>query len=129
MLLPAALRFQTEVATAITAAQTAIGAKSAVDAEQTSLLKELRDAISALRAATRTLDSAVARQPADKSEHGKASENGRVDHGPAIEHAHYMRNTILPAMAAVRSAADKLETLLDDGHWPLPTYREMWFMR
>ncbi len=31
-------------------------------------------------------------------------------------------------MAAVRSAADSLETLVADDLWPLPTYQEMLFI-
>jgi glutamine synthetase len=32
-------------------------------------------------------------------------------------------------MAAVRETADLLETILPDDLWPLPTYREMLFIR
>ncbi len=32
------------------------------------------------------------------------------------------------AMAAVREACDKLETIVDDGIWPPPKYREMLFL-
>ncbi|MCL2701233.1 MAG: glutamine synthetase III [Phycisphaerae bacterium] len=125
MLLPAVLRFQSEVAGAILSAKAAAGIE---DAEQASLLKELVAAAAALRAATRALDHAVASQPNDKAEY-KTSENGNAEHRRATAHARYMRDTILPAMTDVRTAADKLETLVDDAHWPLPTYREMWFMR
>jgi glutamine synthetase len=31
-------------------------------------------------------------------------------------------------MAAVRTAADSLETLVADDLWPLPTYQEMLFI-
>jgi len=116
MVLPAALRYQTEVAQAITTAKAA--ALDAENTEQTSLLHELIATTSALRAATRRLDDAIAQPPPGKTEHNKATDRAR-----------YMRDTVLPAMTAVRTAADKLETLLDDAHWPLPTYREMWFMR
>jgi len=126
MILPAALRFQAEVAGAINRARTAIGIE---DAEQVSLLRELVETISALRTATRTLDTAVAHEPGDKATECKPTENGHPNHAPATAHACYMRDTILPAMATVRTAADKLETLIDDKHWPLPTYSEMWFMR
>jgi glutamine synthetase len=39
------------------------------------------------------------------------------------------RDTILPAMLDVRKAADKLETMVADDLWPLPTYREMLFIK
>ncbi len=32
-------------------------------------------------------------------------------------------------MAAVRALGDKLETMVADDLWPLPTYREMLFMK
>ena len=40
-----------------------------------------------------------------------------------------MRDTVLPAMAAVRDAADKLETVVADDLWPLPKYSEMLFIK
>ena len=36
--------------------------------------------------------------------------------------------TLLPAMAAVRAAADALEGVVADDLWPLPTYQEMLFI-
>ena len=44
-------------------------------------------------------------------------------------HAKYCRDTILPAMTAVRTLGDKLETMVADDLWPLPTYREMLFIK
>ena len=35
---------------------------------------------------------------------------------------------LLPAMAAIRSAADALEGIVADDLWPLPTYQEMLFI-
>jgi glutamine synthetase len=32
-------------------------------------------------------------------------------------------------MAAVREVADKLETLVADDLWPIPTYQEMLFIK
>jgi glutamine synthetase len=40
-----------------------------------------------------------------------------------------MRNDVFPALNAVRTAADKLETIVADDLWPLPTYREMLFIK
>ena len=40
-----------------------------------------------------------------------------------------MRDTIVPAMADLRKFGDKLETLVADDLWPLPTYREMLFIK
>ena len=40
-----------------------------------------------------------------------------------------MRDAVIPAMAEVRKLGDKLETLVADDLWPLPTYREMLFIK
>jgi glutamine synthetase len=41
----------------------------------------------------------------------------------------YLCSKVLPAMLAVRAAADGLESTISDELWPLPTYQEMLFMR
>ena len=43
--------------------------------------------------------------------------------------AHHMRDNVIPAMTAVRTAVDKLEKALPDDTWPLPRYREMLCIR
>ncbi len=43
--------------------------------------------------------------------------------------ARHMRDNIVPAMAAVRAAADRLEKIVPDDFWPLPTYRDMLFVK
>ena len=43
--------------------------------------------------------------------------------------AEHMRHQIIPAMAAVRDAVDTLEDLVPDDLWPMPTYREMLFIK
>ncbi|HUE77717.1 MAG TPA: glutamine synthetase III [Longimicrobiales bacterium] len=45
------------------------------------------------------------------------------------EKARHMRDNIVPAMGKVRSVADRLEKVLPDDVWPLPTYREMLFVK
>ncbi|HEY8550209.1 MAG TPA: glutamine synthetase III [Vicinamibacterales bacterium] len=54
-----------------------------------------------------------------------------LDHSaPSAEkHARYMRDTVIPLMNAVREAGDQLETTLPSDQWPLPTYREMLFIK
>ena len=39
----------------------------------------------------------------------------------------FYRDKILPAMNALRETSDKLETLLGDEYWPLPTYTDLLF--
>ncbi len=49
-------------------------------------------------------------------------------HGDPAAHARHYREKVLPAMDAVRGAADQLELLVGDELWPLPKYREMLFI-
>ena len=46
-----------------------------------------------------------------------------------MELAHYMRDTVIPAMGDVREIADKLEKLVADDLWPLPKYSEILFIK
>ena len=46
-----------------------------------------------------------------------------------VAEAAYMRDTVLPAMEAVRQAGDALERVVADDLWPLPKYSEMLFIR
>ena len=54
-----------------------------------------------------------------------------LDHGgtSAEKHAKYMRDKIVPAMEKLRETGDAIETLTPHGLWPLPTYREMLFVK
>jgi glutamine synthetase len=40
-----------------------------------------------------------------------------------------MRDEVLPDQNAVRAAADRLEKLMPDDLWPLPTYRDLLFIK
>ena len=48
---------------------------------------------------------------------------------PAEKHAKYMRDKIVPAMASLREVGDEIEVLTPHELWPLPTYREMLFVK
>jgi glutamine synthetase len=104
--LPAAIRYQTELATNLAALKAA-----GVEADTADLLS-ISSWITALRAALADLGTALA------GDHG---------HDPAAE-ASYAGTVLLPAMAAVRSAADGLEAVVADDLWPLPTYQEMLYI-
>jgi glutamine synthetase len=56
---------------------------------------------------------------------------GLLDHsnGSAEKHAKYMRDKIVPAMAKLREIGDEIEVLTPHEIWPLPTYREMLFVK
>ena len=47
----------------------------------------------------------------------------------AVKHAKYLRDAVIPAMAAVRATSDILECMIPHGQWPLATYREMLFIK
>ena len=104
--LPAAVRYQTELAENLAAL------KAAGVAADTTSLDEVSVPLGALRAGLSTLRAALA-------DHAGSS---------ALEEAEHARNALLPAMAAVRSAADQLEGIVADDLWPLPTYQEMLFI-
>jgi glutamine synthetase len=60
-----------------------------------------------------------------------ALEKANTDH-PAeegLELAKYMRDSVIPAMEAVRAVADRLERIVADDLWPLPKYSEMLFIK
>jgi glutamine synthetase len=76
-------------------------------AETEALVGEFVDAIKALETANATHEG----------------EEGSLDH------ARYMRDTVLPAMDAVRDVADRLEKIVADDLWPLPKYEEMLFIK
>ena len=80
---------------------------------QAELLRSLTATINDFQTALADLDKAL-------SHHAEAD---------PFAHAKNARDSILPAMTAVRTAGDKLETMVADDLWPLPTYREMLFIK
>jgi glutamine synthetase len=50
-------------------------------------------------------------------------------HDDLLVHATYMGDTVVPAMGAMRTAADKLEKVVADDVWPLPKYSEILFIK
>ena len=46
-----------------------------------------------------------------------------------LKQAEYIRDTVIPAMSAVREGADELERLVADDLWPLPKYSEILFIK
>lgn len=46
-----------------------------------------------------------------------------------LEKAQHMRTNVIPAMNAVREVVDRLENLVADDYWPMPTYRDMLFIK
>ncbi|MFN8051350.1 MAG: glutamine synthetase III [Acidimicrobiales bacterium] len=105
-ILPAALRYQGELAGAA-------GNLKAIGYEaDTTLLDTVSSSIADLTAAIAALSEAL-------GHHG-----GETTH----EEARYACDSLIPAMGAVRAAADALEAVVADDLWPLPTYQEMLFI-
>lgn len=103
MILPTALRYQGELA------GIAVNVKAAGLDATNPLLTDITAAIGELSTALTTLEEGV------ESFHGESE----------LEESTYALETLIPAMTAVRAAADTLETLVADDLWPLPTYNEM----
>ncbi len=109
-ILPAALRYQAELATSIGALKSA---GVMIPPSQAELLAELVSTITDLQSKTAVLIKA-------SDEHSD---------GDSLAHATYSRDIVIPAMNAVRVIGDKLEGLVPDDLWPLPTYQEMLFIK
>jgi glutamine synthetase len=106
VILPAAVRHQTEVAQNVAALKAAgVEADTTPLAEVTVPLTELRTALAGLKAAM-------------ESDAGETT----------LSEAEHAGNELLPAMAAVRAAADTLEGIVADDLWPLPSYQEMLYI-
>jgi glutamine synthetase len=108
-ILPAAIRYQGQVAESVTAVKAA-GATA----------KEAR----------RTLDEIVkltdeAKVRVDKLQTLLEHEGN----GDPQKHAKYFRDKVIPAMNALRETGDALESVTPHDLWPLPTYREMLFVK
>ena len=78
-----------------------------------SLFTKLRTEVTGLSNTINTLENATSSVPTNST---------------LLEMARYVRDVILPAMAACRSHCDALERILDNRTWPLPSYAEMMWM-
>jgi glutamine synthetase len=108
-ILPAALEYQKRIGQSVTAVKQAGGA-SVQGKKLLSKYAKLADQFKILADAL-----AVALE-----NHGS---------GSAEKHAKYMRDKIVPAMAKLREVGDQIEVLTPHEIWPLPTYREMLFVK
>jgi len=79
---------------------------------------------------TETLDT-VTNLVKDLEERTAALEEKKAHHGAKslLDEAKHYCYEILPAMQAVREIADKLEGIVADDLWSLPTYQEMLFIK
>jgi len=107
-ILPAALEYQKDVALSVSAVKKAGGSS----AQGKKLLGTYTKLVDQFKAQTDVLESQL--------DHSNAS---------AEKHAKYMRDKIVPAMAKLRDIGDRIEVLTPHETWPLPTYREMLFVK
>jgi glutamine synthetase len=59
----------------------------------------------------------------------EAANAGHTESEDVLVHAGYVRDTVVPAMDAVREVADQLEHIVPDDLWPLPRYSEILFIK
>ena len=107
-ILPAALEYQRAVAASVAAVRQA----GSTSKEGKKVLAKIVKLVDAFRAQTEVLENAL-------------------DHpAPSVEkHAKFMRDKVVPAMVKLRDLGDQLELLVPHAQWPLPTYREMLFIK
>ncbi len=106
MIYPAAVRYQSELATNCANLKAAgLECDSTTLQKVTQCINELRDGL-------------------DKLETLMAHESDDLE-----AEARYACDTLIPAMNAIRAHADALEEMVADDLWPLPTYQEMLFIK
>jgi len=108
LILPAAIRQQTELSEAVAATEAADVSTSTIRTqleEHVELVNKLNEAIGALE------------------------EAGEAHHEDVHKHAKHIRDHVLPAMSTLRELADALESRISADLWPLPSYREMLTIR
>ncbi len=107
-ILPAALEYQRRVAESVSA----VKAAGSPSLEGKKMLAGLVKLVDQFRAQTMALAKAL--------DHTSAS---------TVKHATFMRDTVVPAMSKLRDLGDQIEVLTPHELWPLPTYREMLFIK
>ncbi len=108
-ILPAAYRYQGELATTVAA----LKAAGAPAKEPKKLLDKLCRIVDDTKSGVDRLQELLEHEG-----------NGNPE-----KHAKYFRDKVITAMGTLRDSADKLEGLVPKGLWPLPTYREMLFIK
>jgi len=107
MILPAAYRYQGELV------DTASKLKSIGQAVHMGTLDKLTVLVGELEKTIEALEKSLAH-------HSSGDLRAEVTH---------FHDTVIPVMTSVREVADQVEMILPDDLWPLPTYREMLFIK
>jgi glutamine synthetase len=107
-ILPAALNYQRQIGDSVAAVKAASG--------------QTREGKKLLTTFTRLLDTFKAQTD---------TTGALLEHtSPTTEkHAKHMRDKVIPAMTRLRDLGDQIEVLTPHELWPLPTYREMLFIK
>jgi glutamine synthetase len=105
---PAALQHQQRMAEAVGATKAA-GVECA---DTTAALRSFVDVVNRLGTATSAVERAAAHHD-----------------GEPMKHASQISRELKPAMAELRNVVDTLETLVAADLWPLPTYRDLLFLK
>jgi glutamine synthetase len=109
-ILPAAFQYQKQVAESVAAVRAAGGTS-----------REGKRALTRLTTLTDQFKKRTDRLAALLEPNGHNGSAGR--------HALHFRDKVVPAMAALRDTGDELETIIPHDLWPLPSYREMLFIK
>jgi glutamine synthetase len=107
-ILPAAIEYQRRIADSVAAVKAAGGSSK----EGKRMLDRLVKLVDQFKGQTDELATAL--------EHSSTS---------AEKHAKYMRDKVVPMMVTLREIGDQIELMIPHELWPLPTYREMLFIK
>jgi len=108
MILPAALAHQSLMAEAVASTEAA----GVEDADSRAALKAFVGLVARLRKATAALEKAAAAH-ADSP----------------MKHARQIKEKVIPGMQELRAVADELQLNVADEFWPMPTYRDLLFLK
>ncbi len=109
MIVPASTRYLQEVLDSVKS-QTALGLDPAA---QKALAEKLSIHVNSTLTAADTLEDEMAAALAIEDD--------------TLKQAKAYRNTVIPAMAALRTHGDMLEKMTDKAYWPFPSYEDMLF--
>jgi glutamine synthetase len=107
-ILPTGLEYQKNIGQSVSAVKSA-GSPSV---QGRKLLATYTKLVDRFKAQTDTLDKLLGHESASSERQAK-----------------YMRDHVVPAMDKLRETGDKIEVITPHENWPMPTYREMLFVK
>ena len=109
-IIPAVIKYTTQLASSLNAVKAAC--PEADISVQSELLVETSDLLSDMKVALAALEQLTA-------------DSASIEDARACAHAYH--DKVVPAMAALRTPADKLEMIVDKELWPFPSYGDLIF--